>query len=398
MLENEIAQRYHDVSNRRDVLQSAHRKAWDAVARRRAVLAAFPTLALPAMTLLPASAPALIGGMAMAITTLMAWAGVGSARATGRKPVFVVAAGPGNDSGRVVDKLHRLMEDLRRDDIAASTVQKHYDEAMDAIQTLVPQTPLAHLERDGYYPDWPTRTDDEGDEYQYKLDDDPVEDHWKRVVQASDALGELLKSPGILTMKKVHTAVAELIPPLRAVLRAAGVRTHRIEFLAIRAVARGAERSASLPAPERTAGRAVPAVIDTTASEMRHKDLDDSLLSGVRDRLNASATMTAAMIDTLATSFRAAEPALFAGDDRTTGELLLERHLPQLERAFVVADDASSGEERDAVRAQFARSLATMREQLDGIMERHAAAARDMLRDQARFIDERHGREPLQAV
>jgi hypothetical protein len=375
------------IEKRRESLQEAH----DTAARRRSeecfvfCLAAFP--AVIGWVLQPQGGWALALGaytiFAILVTCMSIGFGVAELRRIGQR-VMVMGA-EGNDLTGLIPALDALYDALRSPSAGRGRMLAAYEAVVDRMQELVPGHPLSRLVARGYRPSEAT------DEYDRKLnfDKDPDERHWERAMKATDALRTLLASDGWILEKDVLKRVSDLVAPLRAVLRARDVPTWRIEYDAPPV---SLERNASA-VPD--ADSSTAPVIDAIAPPARvdAPSVTEDAVTAIEDRLNATGAMTLASLRPLTTAFRSADPNLFLGDDRATGESMIESHLPRLVDAFVVADDASVGPERDAVRADFARSLGFLRDSMAGIMDRHAQAARENLHVQARFVETRHGRE-----
>ena len=289
----------------------------------------------------------------------------------------------GNDPSDALASLDRLIDALKSPHRDARTMTKLYDQTVQRLQALRPRRPLSQLVRHGYYPSRPQETVATN---VYRTVDHDVDDgtkHWERMVHAADALRAILGSEEVFTEGDVDKALSDLVPPLRAVLRTHGVQTWRIDYL-------------PQPLPAGPAGVMMgPSTVEQEAIALEGPEPEADVLTPVEQRFNASASMHAAALRTLATAFQGADETLFLGDDRTTGDVMLSQQLPRLVKAFVVADDAEIGEGRDAVRADFARSLAVMRDSLEGIMARHVKAARSVLDDQTLFITRQHGEKGL---
>lgn len=333
----------------------------------------------------------LIVAMAAAFGTgLLAHAHLRARREIGR-PVYVACL-EGNDPTGAADALDALLEALKSPRQDGKTLKAAYSHAMEALQGLRPHRPLAQRVREGYYPSRPTRlVNGEG---RQTIDNDvkPYEWHWDRTIEAADGVRDLLRGSRIVTEHALDAALDMLIPPLRAILRRHGVQTWRIDYMPGGAPDAIAHHSTNDPAtsPDDDGGRIPPETVPRLIAP-------SDALTAAEGRLNASATMHVASIRTLATAFGNADPTLFLGDDRQTGEITLDIDLPRLVSAFIVADDATQGQERDDVRADFARSLAVTRDTLEGIMARHVAAARSVLEDQSRFLRQKHGTSALDA-
>lgn len=320
--------------------------------------------------------------LAVIVTCMSVGFGIAALRRVG-EPVMVMST-EGNDPTGLVPALDALYDALRSPSAGRARILASYDAVVDRMQDLVPGRPLSRLVARGYRPS--EETDDSDRKLDY--DKDPDERHWERSMEATDRLRALLTSEGWITQRDVLRRVSALVAPLRAVLRARDVPTWRIEYEAPpMTIARDALHDT---AP------AVAGPLQTRAVADMRADIPpiaEDAVTAVENRLNATGAMMLASLRPLTTAFRSADPNLFLGDDRGTGESMIESHLPRLVDAFVVADDASSGPERDAVRADFARSLGFLRDSMAGIMERHAQAARENLRVQARFVETRHGQD-----
>lgn len=286
--------------------------------------------------------------------------------------------GRSNDPYGAADALDTLLEELRAVPRNPRRLAKAYDDAVDRLQKLHPDVPLRALVRRGYYPSRPVvETNGRSTYLDYDASADHV--HWDRMSTAMDDLRATLKSSDLLTERDVRSALSWLVPPLRAVLRRHGVATHRIEYLPPK------------QQPVAVTDGTIPAAVALPAPADDPEPMPDDALSPVEDRLNASATMTVSAVRTLALSLEAAEDDLFTGDDLQTGRTLMAQHVPSLVRAYIVAHDASQGEERDQIRAEFAAGLGVVRDTLAGIMRRHAQEARRRMEDETRFLRMRHG-------
>jgi hypothetical protein len=283
-----------------------------------------------------------------------------------------------NDPYGAVDALDALLEELRAVPRSPRRLAKAYEDATERLQKLHPDVPLRALVRQGYYPSRPVVETNGRSTY---LDHDASADHvhWDRMSAAADDLRATMRSSDILTENEVRSALSSLVPPLRAVLRTHGVATHRIEYLPPK------QQTAAIADASTPAAAALPAPVEEPEA------MPDDALSPVEDRLNASATMAVSAVRTLALSLQAAEDDLFTGDDLQTGRTLMAQHVPSLVRAYIVAHDASQGEERDQIRAEFAAGVGVVRDTLAGIMRRHAQEARRRMEDETRFLRMRHG-------
>lgn len=321
------------------------------------------------------------------------------ARLRGSK-VFVMSE-EGNDPTDAVAALERLSDIMRAPRTDQRKLVIAYEDAIDRLQAMIPHKPLSRVVRYGYYPSRPKVTVSENTYRIVNNDEDDGSVHWERAMTSIDDMRTLLKGKPIVLETEVETAISSLIPPLRAVLRTHGVPTWRIERKAPELPAGRIAVEADVPPDGDETPKRPPtaAAVDdheiATVTEAERRPMREDGLTRVDDRLNATGTMVAMALRSLETAFRAANPSLFLGDDRATGETMLDEHLPRLVDAFIVADDASKGEERDQVRADFARSLGFIRETLENVMTRHVTAARQLLEDQARFIESRHGSGPL---
>ena len=256
--------------------------------------------------------------------------------------------------------------------------------------------PLSLLVRKGYYPSRPERTTEGGQKVITNHDQDGMHAHWDRTVKAVSDLQILLATdPDVpLTWRQVLQALAEVVPPLRAVCRNAGIDTHLIEYMPDTFTPRadtvqpqiGEDRAKALPQSDQE---------DVEDDEI--EQIAD-VLTPIEARMNASAALITASIRTLILSFSAAETDVFVGDDQNTGRQLIDRQLPALVRAYVISHDGSSGQERDDVRADFARSLTVVRDALEQIMNRYVRNAREIMLNETRFLEMRHGdTDPLGA-
>jgi len=363
--------------------RKAARKAARSKAAVTALLGAVPLLWLVGpVKAVAATTP----GFAVVLVVASAVCGIMSLVSAFQLPAYLrrpdeplhLPGGRSNDPYGAVDALDALLEELRAVPRNPRRLAKAYDDAMDKLQKLHPDMPLRALVRRGYYPSRPVVETNGRSTY---LDNDASADHvqWDRMSTATDDLRATLKSSDLLTEGEVRRTLAWLVPPLRAVLRHHGVATHRIEYLAPK------QQPTAIADAAAIAATALPAPADDP------EPMPDDALSPVEDRLNASATMTVSAVRTLALSLQAAEDDLFAGDDLQTGRTLMEQHVPSLVRAYIVAHDASQGEERDQIRAEFAAGIGVVRDTLAGIMRRHAQEARRRMEDETRFLRMRHG-------
>lgn len=377
-----VAARRDDLQAQRDRGIDTSIKAWMKTLVPAPVLVAITMVATALQA--PEDVQIAFGVPAVAATAFALYAGsqLGKLKAERKLRVYV-EGGEGNDATSAIPSLNTLIDELKAPHRDQVSIRKAYDRAVDRLQGLRPDRPLSQCIRYGYYP---SRPNERVSENVYRTVDNDAKDgswHWERMIEADDVLRRLLTSGDVITEDRVDEALAKLIPPLRAVMRTHRVSTWRIDYMPQTAVPAG---------PGGDLGDRTDSVVTEPAPVRDHPQ---DVLTPVEGRMNASGTMTAATLRTLVTAFRAADPQLFLGDDRETGEAMLDSHLARLVSAFRVADEASSGDERDQVRVDFARSLAVMRDTLEGIMARHVQAARRLLEDQARFIESRHGEGPL---
>lgn len=349
------------------------------------LLASFWSVSVAGVALLILVVASLIG------TGLLAYFHFRARREIGR-PVYVACL-EGNDPTDAADALDALLQTLKAPRRDGKVLKGTYSHAVEALQGLRPHRPLGQRIRDGYYPSRPRRFV-HGEDGLQTIDNDvkPYEWHWDRTIEAADGVRMLLRGDGIFTEHALDAALDLLIPPLRAVLRRHGVQTWRIDYMP----GGGPEAPTLVHFAANGAGVGEDDEQDRPETPRLIAAQSDAL-TPAEGRLNASATMHVAGIRTLATAFGNADPSLFLGDDRQTGEITLEIDLPRLVAAFIVADDATQGQERDDVRADFARSLAVTRDTLEAVMARHVAAARSVLQDQARFLEQKHGTSALDA-
>jgi hypothetical protein len=314
-----------------------------------------------------------------------------------RDRVYVLSE-KGNDPTDAMEALDDLVACLRAPGTQRARLLASYENAVDRVQGLLPDRPLSQLEAYGYYPSRPRRYLN-NDRYE-DVDHDKIADsdpsHWERAMKAMETLRALLRSTGMITFREVTDAVSALVPPLRASLRARGIETWRIERLQppLTQSSIGQAQTPSLDGPVRDATPALRAPEASNDAAPLHVGTPDAL-TPIEDRLNVGAAMTAMSLRSIITAFRSANPSLFMGDDRQTAETMLDDHLPRTIAAFVIADDAGVGAEKDEVRAEFARSLSFLRDNMSGIMERHRHAARQTFETQTRFVESRHGPNEL---
>ena len=302
-----------------------------------------------------------------------------------------------NDPFEAVAGVDALFEALRDPGTDGRGTEGAYRTAIERLQRTVPDSPLSRLVARGYFP---SRPKEHVGNDQYRVvahDGDTDGEHWERAAQALEKLRALLGGDATITQDEVHEAISALVPPLRAVLRPRGVGTWRIERNGPQLAGAGTAAVTTLPAAPAAAQApwaSAPATGTEASAPVPAAVPEADELTPTDGRLNATGGMAAAAIRAMVPGFRAADPDLFSGDDRRTGETLLDEHLPRLVHAFVVADDLSAGAERDQVRTAFAQSLGFVLDGLSGIMARHAEAARQALMTQSRFIEMRHGNDP----
>lgn len=248
--------------------------------------------------------------------------------------------------------------------------------------------PLSGIRRQGYHPD--------GDTYERES----LEFQWDLVQVSIRDLWTIHQGKKAATRNDVQALVARMVPPLRNILHRAGVFVPDLEY-------GGYDRKALTPPTrkELKATKEIPAPTDR-ATHRRKSSAAESvvadrpiapvdLFTPVEPDLNAAASLLVATLRTQIAAFEGADPTLFAGTDRASGRLLVDVHLPSLLKAYRTAHDASHGEERDDVRAQFAATLRTVRDSLDQIMVRHASEARRAFEDEARFLASRNDQAGL---
>lgn len=384
-----------NISYRRSRAQSEWNKdVAKRVARTRLLLTPAPLVAAGWLLPVHGAAMLLMAGMQAGSIVLggFAVAQLFELSKRSKEHVFVMSE-EGNDPTGAMDALDDLVASMRNPATGRSRLLASYENAVDRVQALIPDHPLSQAVAYGYFPSRPREY--LGNERYKDVDFDREADadasHWERAMIAMEKLRSVLRSSRIITETEVVSAVSALVAPLRAALRARGIPTWRIERSAPSVITAGTLRDGpddgaiqDRPLPLRLAG-APPAA---------HVPEEDAL-TPIETRMNASAQMTAMSLRSMITAFRSANPSLFMGDDRQTAETLLDDHLPRTVAAFVVSDDANVGEDRDAVRAEFARSLSFIRDSMAGIMDRHRLAARQVLETQTRFIEQRHGSGPL---
>lgn len=378
-----------EISARRDQLQQRHdQKAEERLRRLYARMTILPVL-LPAWLMpLPPVGLAVMGVLSAGagILAFVTAFDVPAAHRELRRRVYVMSH-DGNDPTDSLPALDDLIASLRNPSVGRPRLLASYENAVDRLQGLLPNHPLAQMVAYGYHPSRPKVY--ETNERYTIVDHDSYPDadpgHWERAMKAIEDMRSLLRSESWITVDQVMTAVAAVVPPLRAVLRARGVPTWRIERLQ----------------PPITAVRTDEDVLHAVGSDPLQARLGKSamqppactvdVLTPIEDRLNMGASMTAMSLRSMMTAFRSANPSLFMGDDRQAAETLLDDHLPRTIAIFTAADDASLGAEKDDVRAEFARSLAFIRDSLSGIMDRHRLAARQTFEVQARFVETKLG-------
>lgn len=243
--------------------------------------------------------------------------------------------------------------------------------------------PLTGIKRTGYRPF--------GDTYERE----GLEFQWDMVESAICELLPMYEGKTQATCDDVQARIARMVPPLRNILGRIPTFIPEIEY--------GGYNPEALVAPtgrqQKTIRKAAQSVLaDLTPATGRVSppaSTPDDLFTPVERDINAAATMLVATLRTQIAAFQTADPTLFAGADRQSGQLLVDMHLPNLLRAYRTAHDVSQGEERDDVRSQFAGTLRTVRDSLDQIMTRHAAEARAALDTETRFLESRAERSEL---
>lgn len=304
-----------------------------------------------------------------------------------RLPLFVPTGQHTHDPYEAVPALLALLDEIKSPVSTPRRRQMHFEAARKALQATAGSNPLSLLVRHGYYPSRPEHSTESGSKVVTNHDQDGTHAHWDRAVKAISDLQILLGTDPDqpLTWRQVLKALAQVVPPLRAVCRNAGIDTHLVEYMPDTFITRncdarmleGAQPLQALPEPV------------TEMADHTEQPLD--ALSPVEGRMNAAAAMTAATIRTLILSFDAAEADIFVGDDLNTGRQIIDRQMPTLVRLFEISHDAAIGADRDDVRADFARSLMVVRDGLEQIMSRYTRNAREIMLTQTRFMESRYG-------
>lgn len=368
-------------------------------AGRAAILTSIgPALFVTAWGLWPAKAspiviPLIIGIIAGIFFLCFGLGAVVEKLGDGKAELFVLSDRT-NDPTEAVPALDALVEAMRNPRTDGRRLVANYENVVDRLQAMIPNEPLSLLVAYGYHPSRPERTrEGSGRTYIVNYDGEKDADHWERTMKAIEHFRKLLLRKDPILMREVVKAIGDIVPPLRAVLRNRNVPTWRIERVPPATTTRVAAIT--------NGPTAVAAIASGTATEPdaftdgdaapEPQTAEPDALTPVENRMNASATMTAMALRSLITSFRAANPSLFHGDDLQTAETMLDSHLPGLVAAFVAADDASVGEVRDGERARFAKALIFIADAMSDIMQRHARNARDLLATESRFIETRHG-------
>jgi len=248
----------------------------------------------------------------------------------------------------------------------------------------VSDVPLSGIKRDGYHP------------FGKSYEDEDLAFQWDMIHSAMRELWPMHLGQTEATVPDVQARIARMVPPLRTIMRRADIYDAAIEYGGYDRDALVAPTRKELKAIRSVSGSEAPA-LPAPAADAIPAHRDDDLFTPVERDINAAATMHVATLRTQIAAFEAADPSLFPGTDRQSGRLLVDVHLPDLLKAYRTAHDASQGEERDDVRAQFARTLRTVRDSLDQIMVRHAAEARTALETEARFLESRAGDTTLDA-
>lgn len=378
-----------EISARRDDLQRRHdQKAEERLRRLYARMTILPVL-LPAWLMpLPTVGMAAMGVLSAGagILAFVTAFDVPAAHRELRRRVYVMSH-DGNDPTDAIPAMDDLIASLRNPAVGRPRLLASYENAVDRLQGLLPDHPLSQMVAYGYHPSRPKvyETNERYTIVDHDSSPDADPGHWEHTMKAMENLRSLLRSEDWITIDDVMSAVSALVPPLRAVLRARGVPTWRIERLQPPIITARTDddihhATASAPVQARPGASA----IQTSAPAI-------DVLTPIEDRLNMGASMTAMSLRSMMTAFRSANPSLFMGDDRQAAETLLDDHLPRTIAIFTVADDASLGAEKDDVRAEFARSLAFIRDSLGGIMDRHRLAARQTFEVQTRFVEAKLG-------
>lgn len=305
-----------------------------------------------------------------------------------RLPLFVHTGDHTHDPYEAVPALMALIDEIKSPVSTPRRRQARFDAACEAMQRTAGNNPLPLLVRRGYYPSRPQQEYEGGSRVALNLDKDGPQAHWDRSVEAISHLQILLASnpDEPMTWRRVLKALAEVVPPLRAVSRNAGIDTHVIEYMPD-----NFSPVATAPAASAQPARAQPLKpVAPVVTEDEPEQAFDAL-TPVEGRMNAAAAMTTATIRMLMLSYNAAEADMFVGDDQNTGRQIVNRQLPALVRLYVISHDAAIGAERDDVRADFARSLAVVRDSLEQIMGRYARNARDIMLTETRYMATRYG-------
>jgi len=295
-------------------------------------------------------------------------------------PVYEPRSTPLDEAIHAVAAFLSMYKDVGRTPDGLRDAARNMVERLQAVSDV----PLSGIRRDGYHPFGKT------------YEDEDLEFQWEMVHGAMRELWPMYLGQKPATVPDVQARIARMVPPLRTILRLGGTFDAGIEY--------GGYDRAALVAPTRREMKAVKAMSADPAQALppRHAEpvpttRTADLFTPIEPDVNAAATMHVATLRTQIAAFEAADPSLFPGTDRQSGRLLVDVHLPDLLKAYRTAHDASQGEERDDVRAQFSRTLRTVRDSLDQIMVRHAAEARMALETEARFLESRSGTGGLEA-
>ena len=367
-------------------LQQAHTTRYAAMAKRL-MLGAFVSvvctmtlcLGLAGQGLLALAA--LAAGMGSGIV-LMFMASASSANRRGKQMVYV----PGSTGiDLAIQSVTDFLALYKRADRTAEDLNASA-RIMAARLADISYEPVTGIMRQGYHPN--------GDTYEQES----LDFQWDLVQSAIKDLWPIYEGRKPATQNDVQALLVRMVPPLRNIL-------HRVPIFIPELAYGGYDRQALVPPTrkELKAVRDMPAPPSPTSrgkTDGRRRTKGDTttpvdVFTPVEQDLNAAALLLVATLRTQIAAFDGADPSLFAGTDQPSGRLLVDVHLPSLLRAYKTAHDASQGEERDDVRAQFARTLRTVGDSLDQIMVRHAAEARRVLDDEARFLESRNGPDNL---
>jgi len=269
---------------------------------------------------------------------------------------------------QVQDMMVRATDLAGTEDGKAETARLHA-RLVPMLQAMTP-SPLGSLQRAGYYPKSDSYTErtwngryHEYETIDYFVDDDAVEKHRIRFGKAMKAFRS--ETQGVLWQKQadVTSCIARLVPPYRALMKAAGIDVGDI--------APGA-----------------PMVADATPLALA-SPVAAAIDGGIPGVSNILA---------MATAFRAIDQKTVPDVDRQTVDRMLDEQLPVLTALYRAAETTSDESGKAHSRALLERGVASIDRALREILERHAALVREQLETQTNYLETAYPADPVPAV